>query len=84
MGRMLEDINPRHILLCGVPRTVAPRYTALHKVYVWCGGGAGKRFEGQRLYWKALHLMKPHNATAAKRHIRTSSFPTGTAPRLTT
>jgi hypothetical protein len=24
----------------GVPRNVAPRYTALHKVYVWCGGGA--------------------------------------------
>jgi hypothetical protein len=41
MGRRLEDINPVYVVRGSVPRHVAPRYTALHKVYVWCGGGPG-------------------------------------------
>jgi hypothetical protein len=37
MGRRLEDIRPLILIRCGVPGNVAPRYTALHKVYVRCG-----------------------------------------------
>jgi hypothetical protein len=38
MGWRVEDINPAVFLRCSVPRNVAPRYTALHKVYVQrCG-----------------------------------------------
>jgi hypothetical protein len=37
MGRRLEDINPSYVVRGGVPSNVAPRYTALHKVYVRCG-----------------------------------------------
>jgi hypothetical protein len=55
MGRRLED-NPLVLLRRGVPRAVAPRYTALHKVYVWCGGGAGKRFAGAGAVLKGFSL----------------------------
>jgi hypothetical protein len=37
MGRRLEDISSSHVFRCGVPGNVAPRYTALHKVYIRCG-----------------------------------------------
>jgi hypothetical protein len=51
MGRRLEDIKPAVVVLKSVPRNLAPRYTALHKVYVWCGRGAGGGCgNGQWLY----------------------------------
>jgi hypothetical protein len=37
MGRRLEDINLYYVVRRSVPSNVAPRYTALHKVYVRCG-----------------------------------------------
>jgi hypothetical protein len=39
MGRRLEDINQYYVFRRSVARHLAPRYTALHKVYVRCGVG---------------------------------------------
>jgi hypothetical protein len=39
MGRRVEDINPHYVFFRSLRAHVAPRYTALHKVYVRCGVG---------------------------------------------